>query len=137
MVKINLNHTAIPVASSVNYLLAFVWYVPLFGEVWAVGAEVSNPETPPLWATITSFSVGIMPSCGIAIILMYSNYRWAENRDLDLAGLFVTGRHRAMAVFRQILTLCGKHAVFHPVGLNLWTGHWQLAKPYLKINPKS
>ncbi|WP_422351048.1 DUF1761 domain-containing protein [Flagellimonas sp.] len=140
-VKINLNHFAILAASFVNFLLAFVWYGPLFGETWAIGAEVSNPETPPIWATITSFIVGVMSSYGFAIILMYSK-KFGVADGLKIGALvslafllqviigpwLFSGRFLLFAVNMPYFTLTALIS-------GLIIGKWQ--KPHLNINPKS
>ena len=71
--NIKIQHWAVVSASVVNFLLAFIWYGPLFGDAWVQGAEVANPSVLPTWATISSFIVGLFCSYGIAFILKWKN----------------------------------------------------------------
>ncbi|MEL7424910.1 MAG: DUF1761 domain-containing protein [Bacteroidota bacterium] len=83
--NIKINHGAVLVAAILCFALAMVWYGPLFGKVWAKGAEVSNPQTPPIWATITSFFLGLFSCYGIAYSL-----KWARQTGA-IAGLLFGG----------------------------------------------
>ncbi len=76
-----IHHTSVFVASLLGFGLAFIWYGPLFGETWALGAEVIDPQTPPGWATLTSFVVGLVANYGLAYLLAATHQKGA------LAGL--------------------------------------------------
>lgn len=79
MISIRINHLAVIAVSVFNFLLAFIWYGPLFGEAWAKGAEITNPSTPAAWATTTSFLVGLFSCYGIAFLMKWSNqHGWKQ-----------------------------------------------------------
>lgn len=85
---IPIKHWAVIVANVVGFLLAFIWYGPLFGAAWAKGAEVNNPQVPPVWATVTSFIVGLLSCYGIAFLLKWTNQTgWKQGVKL---GLFIS-----------------------------------------------
>ena len=83
--SIKINHVAVLGAAILCFALAFIWYGPLFGEAWAIGAEVSNPQTPPVWASISAFIVGLFSCYGIAYSL-----KWAKQTGAK-AGLIFGG----------------------------------------------
>ena len=86
--KVSINHWAVVGASVLTFILAFVWYGPLFGEAWIEGAEVANPKTPPTWATISAFVVGLFSCYGIAFLLKWSN-RTGLKSGIQI-GLFIS-----------------------------------------------
>lgn len=88
MKDIKLNHKAIILSSILNFLIAFIWYGPLFGDVWAKGAELIDPQIPPLWANILALFAAILPGYGIALLLKWTNQ--AGVRSGLKFGLFVT-----------------------------------------------
>lgn len=72
-----IHHPAVLGASLLGFGLAFIWYGPLFGESWAIGAEVIDPKTPPGWATLTSFLVGLLANYGLAYLLAATHQKGA------------------------------------------------------------
>jgi len=77
--NIRIKHLAVLAASVLNFILAFIWYGPLFGDLWIKGAEISNPSAPSLWATIISFIVGLIFCYGIAFILKWTKKTGVKN----------------------------------------------------------
>lgn len=71
--NLSINHWAVVGASVLTFILAFVWYGPLFGESWAIGAGITDPNPPTTWATILAFVVGLFSCYGIAFLLKWSN----------------------------------------------------------------
>ena len=78
MVLRQIHHPSVLGASLLGFGLAFIWYGPLFGETWAIGAEVINPETPPGWASFTAFLVGWIANYGLAYFLVATNQKGAS-----------------------------------------------------------
>ncbi len=86
--SIPIKHGAVITAGLINFALAFIWYGPLFGEAWSKGAEVVDAQTPPLWATITSFVIGLISCYGIAFLLRWTHQTGWKNGVKS--GLFVS-----------------------------------------------
>ncbi len=72
MVLRQIHHPAVLGASLLGFGLAFVWYGPLFGEAWAIGAEVLEPQAPSGWASLSSFFIGWLANYGLAYFLVKS-----------------------------------------------------------------
>lgn len=85
---LRINHWAVIGASILIFVLAFIWYGALFGDAWAKGAEIANPKTPPIWATISSYIVGLCSCYGIALLLKWTNRAGLKNGLI--MGLFVS-----------------------------------------------
>jgi hypothetical protein len=44
--ELKINFIAVIVATVVNFILAFVWYTPLFGKAWAIEKGLNPDEKP-------------------------------------------------------------------------------------------
>ncbi|MBI4976854.1 MAG: DUF1761 domain-containing protein [Spirochaetes bacterium] len=62
-----LNYPAILVAAVINFIIAFVWYTPLFGKKWAalVGADMSKK---PSAASMAGSMIGMFVSTFIMTV---------------------------------------------------------------------
>ena len=87
-IPLKIDHWAVIGASVLIFALAFVWYDPLFGDAWAKGAEIAVPETPPIWATIGSYIVGLFSCYGIAFLLKWGHRSGIKNGAL--LGAFIS-----------------------------------------------
>ncbi|WP_437398777.1 DUF1761 domain-containing protein [Flagellimonas lutimaris] len=86
--NVKINHWAVIGSSVLIFVLAFIWYGSLFGDAWAKGAEIANPVTPPVWATISSYIVGLFSCYGISYLLKWTNRSGLKNGIT--IGLFVS-----------------------------------------------
>lgn len=86
--NLKVKHQAVWVANLFNFIFAFIWYGPLFGGAWAKGAELVNPSPPSIWATITSFFIGLIFCYGLAILMKFSGLQGLQKGLL--IGVFVS-----------------------------------------------
>lgn len=68
-----INYFAVAVSTIVYYLIGFIWYTLLFGEIWGkeTGVSVKSPTKPRIWAMVGQFISTLLFALGIAIVLRF------------------------------------------------------------------
>lgn len=72
-----INYSAVVVSTIVYYIIGFIWYTFLFGELWRkeTGLSLKSPAKPKAWALAGQFISTLLYTLGIAIILkLYGTY---------------------------------------------------------------
>lgn len=68
----DINHLAVLVSAIVYYILGFVWYTLLFGELWAKETGVIMPDKPNPLNLIGQFISTYLYVLGIAVLIVMS-----------------------------------------------------------------
>lgn len=74
---ININYTAIIVATIANFIFGFLWYTPLFGKAWARELKFDTSIKPKASVMMRGMIFGIIGNFFLAFVLAHNNAAWS------------------------------------------------------------
>src|SRR6187551_2707852 len=76
MESMHINFVAVLVATIANFFVGFVWYTPLFGNVWAKENGFDRSVKPPSGAFAKGLIMSIIGNFFLAYVFASNNLAW-------------------------------------------------------------
>src|SRR6478609_7297329 len=77
MESMHINFVAVLVATVANFFVGFVWYTPLFGNVWAKENGFDRSVKPPSGAFAKGLIMSIIGNFFLAYVFASNNLAWS------------------------------------------------------------
>jgi hypothetical protein len=77
MEEMHINYAAVAVAVVVNFILGFVWYTPLFGNIWAKEMGFDRTVKPPPGTMAKGLTIMVIGNFLMVYVFAHNMMAWS------------------------------------------------------------